>query len=104
EIGPDLSAATYDESTGHLLIVARTSQIVAEFELVTPAAGELAPRLNLVGTFSYAASEDLIGYRTTIFHQVEGIAVDKSRILYLVVDNNENYSGLFNALRAALLR
>ena len=104
EIGADLSAATFDEPTGHLLIVARTSQKVLEFELLAPNEGENAPRLNLVGSFSYAASEDLIGYRTTIFHQVEGIAVDQARVLYLVVDNNEKSSSLFGARRAALLR
>lgn len=104
EVGPDLSAATWDEATGHLLIVARTSQKVLEFEIAAPAVGEIAPRLNLVGSFSYAASENLIGYRTTIFHQVEGIAVDQTRVLYLVVDNNEKSSGLFGARRAALLR
>ena len=104
EIGPDLSAATWDEASGHLLIVARTSQKVLEFEIVAPAAEEKAPRLNLVGSFSYAASENLIGYRATIFHQVEGIAVDQTRVLYLVVDNNEKYSNLFGARRAALLR
>src|SRR5438093_7986781 len=57
EIGPDISAATYDAGSGHLLVVGRSNQRVLEFEVPDPAPGDRSPRpLILLGSFSYAAT------------------------------------------------
>jgi len=105
EVGSDISDATYDEITGHLLLVARSLQQVVELEIPDIPAGSTAPvDLRLVGTFGYAASENVLDYVGIDFHQVEGIAVDESRVLYLVVDNNSRKSRSFGNWRAALMR
>lgn len=104
-VGSDISAATYDEATGHLLIVARSRQQVVELEIPDIPEGRTAPvELSLVGTFGYATSEDALDYIGIDFHQVEGIAVDENRVLHLVVDNNSRKSRSFGNWRAALLR
>ncbi|HEY3176487.1 MAG TPA: SdiA-regulated domain-containing protein [Candidatus Polarisedimenticolia bacterium] len=107
EVGPDISAATWDAASGHLLLVARTNQRVLEFEVVEPAARVVdapPPSLVLVGSFSFAATEDRLDYVGLRFPRVEGIAVDAGRVLYLAIDNNEELSRRFGDRRAALLR
>jgi len=105
EIGPDISAATYDAASGHLLVVARAHQKVLELKVPQPTPGDSSPRtIDLVGSFSYAATEDSLGYQGLISHQVEGIAVDERRVLYLVVDNNDRPSARFGNRRPPLLR
>jgi len=104
EVGPDISAAYHDAPTGRLLIVARARQTVLEFEAPAAPPGNTAPRpLRLIGSFSYADTEDALGY-PGIFNQVEGIAVGEDRVLYLLVDNNGQVSRRFGDRRAALLR
>lgn len=105
EIGGDIGAATFDAATGHLLVVARSVQRVMELRLPERPAGDTSPRsLSLVGSFSYAATEDALDYAGPAFHQVEGIAVDDRRVLHLIVDNNERLSRRFGNRNAALLR
>jgi len=105
DVGPDISAATYDPISGHLFLVARSRQTVLEFEVPEPTPGDTAPRpLVLLGGFNYAASEDALDYPGLDFHQVEGIAIDAQRVLYLIVDNNSRFSRAFGNNRPALLR
>lgn len=105
EVGPDLSAATWDPHSGHLFVVARSRQQVLEFDLPAATPGDRTPRpLRLLGSFGYAATEDALDYAGLDFHQVEGIALDPSGILYLVVDNNGRFSRSFGNARGALLR
>ena len=105
EVGADISSATFDAASGHLLIVARSSQKVLEFEVPDPTPGDTSPRrLNLLGAFSYARTEDALGYGGLLHHQVEGIVVDERRVLYLTVDNNERVSTRFGSARPPLLR
>jgi hypothetical protein len=105
EVGADISGATFDAGSGHLLIIARSNQKVLEFEVPEPTPGDFSPRrLNLVGAFSYARTEDSLGYGGLLHHQVEGIAVDERRVLYLTVDNNERVSTRFASARPPLLR
>jgi len=105
EIGPDISAATYDAGSGHLLVVGRSNQRVLEFEVPDPAPGDRSPRpLILLGSFSYAATEDTLGYGGLLRHQVEGIAVDEKRVLYLAVDNNDRVSSRYGSRKPPLLR
>ncbi|HET9481480.1 MAG TPA: esterase-like activity of phytase family protein, partial [Candidatus Polarisedimenticolia bacterium] len=105
EVGPDISAATYDPLSDHILLVARSRQRVLEFEVPPRTPGDTSPRaLQLVGSFSFAAAENTLDYPGLDFHQVEGIAVDADRVLYLVVDNNERISRAFGNRRPALLR
>lgn len=105
EVGSDISGATYDEATQHLLIVARSRQQVVELAVPEIPEGSTAPvELALVGTFGYAASEDVLDYIGIDFHQVEGIAVDEKRVLHLIVDNNSRKSRSFGNWRSALLR
>ena len=104
-VGPDISAATFDAASGHLLLVARSNQKVLEFEVPAATPGDTSPRpLVMAGSFSYAASENSLGYTGLLSHQVEGIAVDEKRVLYLVVDNNERLSSRFGDRRPPLLR
>ncbi len=105
EVGSDISDATYDAATGHLLLVARSRQQVIELSIPEIPRGSTAPvDLPLVGTFSYAASENALDYIGIDFHQVEGIAVDEERVLHLIVDNNSRKSRSFGDWRSALLR
>ena len=105
EVGPDISAATYDPVSGHLLLVARARQKVLELALSESKEGERSlHRLELVGSFSFRQTEDSLEYGGLGHHQVEGIAVDEKRVLHLVVDNNERASRVFGNRRAALLR
>jgi hypothetical protein len=105
EVGPDISAATFDGPSGHLLVVARARQSVLEFEVPAATPGDTSPRpLRLLGSFSYARSENSLDYAGLDFHQVEGIAVDDARTLYLSVDNNDRFSRSFGNRHAALLR
>lgn len=106
EIGADISAATYDAPSGHLLLVARSRQKVLEFEVPPPTPGDTSPRpLHLVGEFSFALTERALGYPGGLFYnQVEGIAVDPNRVLLLMVDNNRQESSRFKDRRAALIR
>jgi len=105
EVGPDISAATYDPVSKHLFLVARSRQSVLEFEVPAPTPGDTSPRpLVLLGEFSFAASEDALDYPGLDFHQVEGIAIDSNRVLYLMVDNNGRVSRAFGNNHAALLR
>jgi len=105
DVGPDISAATYDNVSGHLLLVARSRQKVFEFTVPPATPGDTSPRaLELAGSFSFAATEDSLGYQGLISHQVEGIAVDERRVLYLVVDNNERRSARLGDSRPPLLR
>jgi uncharacterized protein YjiK len=105
EVGPDISAATFDAASGHLLVVARARQAVLEFEVPAATPGDTSPRpLRLLGSFSFARTEDTLDYAGLDFHQVEGIALDEKRTLHLVVDNNDRYSRRFRNRRAALLR
>ncbi len=105
EVGPDISAATYDPVSKHLFLVARARQAVLEFEVPEPTPGDTSPRpLVLLGEFSFAASENALDYPGLDFHQVEGIAIDAKRVLYLIVDNNSRFSRAFGNNRAAMLR
>lgn len=105
EVGPDISAATYDALSDHLLVVARSNQTVLEFEVPEVTQGDTSPRaLNLLGSFSYARTEDSLGYTGLTHHQVEGIAVDYKRVLYLTVDNNDRLSSRFGNRKPPLLR
>ena len=105
EVGSDISAATFDPVSGHLLLVGRSSQKVLELEVPPPTPGDATPRpMTLVGSFSYAATEKSLGYGGLLSHQVEGIAVDERRVLYLVVDNNERVSSRFGDRRPPLMR
>ncbi len=103
DVGPDVSAATFDEETGRLLLVARSRQEVIEVE-INPLGGDGALSLDPVGTFKFAKTEDSLEYSGVAFHQVEGIAVDEDRVLHLVVDNNLRLSRAFGDRSAALLR
>jgi hypothetical protein len=106
EVGADISAATYDAASGHLLLVARSRQKVLEFEVPPPTPEDTSPRpLPLVGAFSFANTERALGYPAGLFYsQVEGIAVDANRVLHLMVDNNRQESSRFGDRRAALIR
>jgi uncharacterized protein YjiK len=105
EVGPDISAATFDPDSGHLLLVARSRRQVLEFTVPPATPGDTTPRpLPLVGAFDYSATEAATGYRSMFFGQVEGIAVDAERVLHLIVDNNRQPSRRFGDRRAALLR
>ncbi|HET6372932.1 MAG TPA: SdiA-regulated domain-containing protein [Candidatus Polarisedimenticolia bacterium] len=105
EVGPDLSAATFDPVSGHLFIVARSRQRVIEMEVPPQTPGDTSPRpITVLGSFDYARTEDALDYPGLDFHQVEGIAVDEARVLYLVVDNNLRFSRSFGNSRPALLR
>ncbi len=105
EVGPDISAATFDPATGHLLLVGRSSQQVVEVELAPDASGKARPpELRLLGVFNFAVTENALDYAGLDFHQVEGIAVDEKRVLYLAVDSNGRFSRSLGGGRAALLR
>lgn len=106
EVGADISAATYDAASGHLLLIARSRQRVLEFEVPPPTPGDTSPRsLRLLGEFSYARTERALGYPGGLFYnQFEGIAVDADRVLHLMVDNNRQESSRFGDRRAALVR
>ncbi|MGH9869890.1 MAG: esterase-like activity of phytase family protein [Candidatus Polarisedimenticolia bacterium] len=105
ETGPDIGAATLDPVTGHLLIVARSRQAVLELEVPPATPGDTSPRpLRLLGRFSYARTEDLLDYAGLDFHQVEGIAIDARRTLYLAVDGNNRQSRYLGGKKGALLR
>ena len=105
EVGSDISAATYDAVSGHLLVVARSRQKVLELEVPEPTPGDTSPRpINLVGSFSYKLTENALQYGGLGFNQVEGIAVGPDRILYLMIDNNGRRSKLLGFRRGALLR
>jgi len=105
EVGPDISAATWDAVTGHLLLVARSRQSVLEFEAPPITPGNTSPRpLKLLGSFSYARTENALDYAGLDFHQVEGIAVDGDRTLYLAVDGNERTSRRLGGRQGGLLR
>jgi len=111
EVGSDISAATYDAATGHLLLVGRSSQRVVEVELAPDAhhapdarGDARPPELRLLGVFSFATTENALDYAGLDFHQVEGIAVDEQRVLYLAVDSNGRLSRSLGGGRAALLR
>ncbi len=104
EVGPDVSAAAWHAPSGRLLVVGRSAQRVVEMEVTGGDPHASAPRLSVVGTFSYARTEDALDYEGLDFHQVEGIAVDDRLVLYLIVDNNLRVSRSFGSRRAALLR
>jgi hypothetical protein len=105
EVGPDISAATFDAASGHLLVVARSNQKVLEFEVPPATPGDTSPRpLTLLGGFSYARTENSLGYPGLLHHQVEGIAVDAGRVLYLTVDNNDRVSPRLGSSRPPLIR
>ena len=105
DVGPDISAATWDAVTGHLLVVARSRQSVLEFEAPRTTPGDTSPRpLRLLGSFSYARTENALDYAGLDFHQVEGIAVDGERTLYLAVDGNERSSRRLGGRHGGLLR
>ena len=105
-IGADISGATYDAASGHLLVIARSRQKVLEFEVPAPTPGDTSPRpLRLLGEFSFAQTERALGYPAGLFYnEVEGIAVDANRVLHLMVDNNRQQSSRFGDRRAALVR
>ncbi len=105
EVGPDISAALFHPASGHLLVVARARQKVLEFEVPAATPGDTSPRpLRLLGAFHYPRSEGALDYPGIFFNQVEGIAVDDNRVLYLIVDNNHQVSRRFGDRRAALIR
>ena len=105
EVGPDVSAATYDSASGHLLLVARSRQKVIEVEPPVGTPGDTSPRsLVALGSFGYGATEDTLAYSGLPHAQVEGIAVDADRVLYLVVDSNNHRSATFGNSAPALLR